>query len=231
MTRILVPSEQATDWRRLLADPAKQWRRGYSARTTALSWTTAKGAPPEIASMTPVGAELLFAAPEWKTGLPGGGRESQSDVFALFSVPGGLLTMTVEAKVDEPFGPTLGEWMEGASPGKRARIAAIGDLLGLAAPIPAQIRYQLLHRAAAALVEARRFRAREAAMIVQSFSPESRWFDEFAHFAALFGLAPGPGEPAVAPVPEVGSLRIGWATGDPMYRDAPYAGGEDTGAD
>ncbi len=181
--------------------------------------------------MAPGGAELLFAAPEWKTALPGGGRESQSDVFALFSVPGGLLTMTVEAKVDEPFGPTLGEWMEGASPGKRARIAAIGDLLGLAAPIPASIRYQLLHRAAAALIEARRFRANEAAMIVQSFSSEGRWFEDFTAFAALFGLAPRPGETALAPVPEIGSLRIGWAKGDPAFRDAPYAGDEDSGAD
>lgn len=181
--------------------------------------------------MAPLGAELLFAAPEWKTALPGGGRESQSDVFALFSIPGGLLTMTVEAKVDEPFGPTLGEWMEGASPEKHARIAAIGEVLGLAAPIPASIRYQLLHRAAAALIEARRFRAREAAMIVQSFSAQGRWFEDFAGFAALFGLAPGPGEPARAQVPEIGTLRIGWAKGDPTFRESPYAGGQDTGLD
>lgn len=181
--------------------------------------------------MAPGGAELLFAAPEWKTPLPGGGRESQSDVFALFSVPGGLLTMTVEAKVDEPFGPTLGEWMEGASPGKRARIAAIGDLLGLAAPIPGAIRYQLLHRAAAALIEARRFRAREAAMIVQSFSGGRRWFEDFAAFASLLGLDPVPGRPACAEVPEIGRLRIGWAAGDPAFREAPYAGGEDSGPD
>src|SRR5688500_6454146 len=36
--RIYVPSTGPNDWRRLLADPAKQWRKGYSAMAVARCW-------------------------------------------------------------------------------------------------------------------------------------------------------------------------------------------------
>ena len=52
-------------------------------------------------------------------------------------------------------------------------------LLGLGELPHPQIRYQLLHRTASAIIEARRFKTDEAAMIVHSFSPSKMWFDDF----------------------------------------------------
>ena len=49
MARILMFTSGPDDWRALLADPAKHWRTGYSARTLAHCWEVANGFPPEVA--------------------------------------------------------------------------------------------------------------------------------------------------------------------------------------
>lgn len=188
---ILIPSKGPADWQQFLADPAKQWRAGYSAHACAHSWEQADGLPPEIARALGGNAELLLAIPEHKVALPGRGAASQCDVFALVRTDTGLCATAVEAKVDEPFGPTLGEWLRDASPGKHQRLTGLLNLLGLAMP-PPDIRYQLIHRTAAAVIEARRFTAPRAAMLVQSFSPTARWREDFQSFQALFPDAAAP---------------------------------------
>ena len=50
------------------------------------------------------------------------------------------------------------------------------------------IRYQLLHRAASAMVEARRFNAAHAMMLVHSFSPSDEWFDDYTGKPSFSGL-------------------------------------------
>ena len=45
------------------------------------------------------------------------------------------------------------------------------------------IRYQLLHRTVSALLTARAFHAGTAVMLVHSFSPESRWREDFEALA------------------------------------------------
>lgn len=220
--RILVPSSGPDDWQQFLAKPDLQWATGYSARTLAYAWEAANGLPPEIADLTSVAfgpGELLFAIPEHKTPLPGGRRESQSDVFALVRHQSGLATYTIEGKVDEPFGPTVGEWLVDASSGKRERLDFILDLLGIA-QCPDIIRYQLLHRTASALVEAERFGANLAGMIVHSFSPENHWRDEFHQFVKLIGGLAAEGEAIRFQVPSGKTLMLGWASGDQSYRRA-----------
>ncbi|GLR45977.1 hypothetical protein GCM10007880_64950 [Mesorhizobium amorphae] len=104
MSQIYVPSSGPDSWQAFLADPAKHWRMGYSARTLAHSWEKAKGLPPEIAAMFDKPAELLAAFPEHKVRLAGGGRDSQSDVFALIRFGEQTCAATIEGKVKEPFG-------------------------------------------------------------------------------------------------------------------------------
>ncbi len=216
-TRIYLPSRAAEDWRDLLADPQGQWRRGYSAMAAALSWQAAEGSlPPEIAALLPPAPELLLALPEHKVALPGGTRPSQCDVFALVRISTETCALAVEAKVNEPFGPTLADWLTPATPGKTQRLASICELLGLDSP-PSTIRYQLLHRTAAAVIEAQRFGTDRAAMIVQSFAQDHRWFADFEAFASLFGKAPAGGEARSAPLPCGRALTLGWATGDPQF--------------
>ncbi len=179
----------------------------------ALSWEAASGLPGEIAALLGPEPELLLAIPEHRVPLPGGARDSQCDVFALVRVGSSTLAVAVEAKVDEPFGPTVSEWLKDASPGKLARLGFIQELLGLDGPLSAGLRYQLFHRTAAAVVEARRFGTDAAAMIVQSFSPDHRWFEDFAAFAGLFGDAPAIGQPVTVALPCGMPLTLGWAAG------------------
>lgn len=48
------------------------------------------------------------------------------------------------------------------------------------------VRYQLLHRTASAIIEALRFNAKSALMLVHSFSSTNEWFYEFEKFAGLY---------------------------------------------
>jgi len=221
MGRIYVPSTGTECWQRLLAKPDPHWKPGYSARTLAYCWEAARGFPPEIARLfqAKLGkAELLLALPEHKVQLPGGGADSQSDVFALVGTAGGLVACAIEGKVDEPFGPTIGEWLVNASPGKRRRLTFLCGVLGLTEPAPVHIRYQLLHRTASALIEAERFHATAAVMIVQSFSPTRLWFEDFAAFAELMGAAPSADALTRVTATTSKPLYLGWASGDQAFR-------------
>jgi hypothetical protein len=203
-----------------LAKPELHWAIGYSARSLAHSWEAARGIPPEVAAVLEpaVGSlEPLVIIPEHKTPLPGGRRESQSDVFLLARHAAGTIACTIEGKVDEPFGPTVAEQMSGASPGQIERMQYLCERLGLS-HCPGHVRYQLLHRTVSALIEANRFNCADAAMIVHSFSPDKRWFGDFETFVGLFGT----GVRAGVPVTISGMskrLILGWACGDQRYRE------------
>lgn len=185
----------------------------------AFAWESASGLPPEIAALFDAPAELLLAVPEHKVPLPGGSRDSQNDVFALVRHGGGTSAVAVEGKVAEPFGATIGDWYGSPTPGRTTRLQHICALLGLDFCPPAVTRYQLLHRAASAVIEAKRFGTDEAAMIVHSFAQDHRWFEDFQSFAQLFGAQVERGRPALVATPS-GRLRLGWATGDPKYLTA-----------
>lgn len=129
----------------------------------------------------------------------------------------GLATYTIEGKVDEPFGPTVGEWLVEPSPGKTERLAYISGLLGIG-EVPPDLHYQLLHRTAAALIEAHRFDAKLAGVIVHSFSPVNRWRDAFERFVEVLGGRPEPGGPVTIEVPSGKTLMLGWASGAQEFR-------------
>lgn len=158
------------------------------------AWQEADGFPAPIAailekadepfrSLTPL---LIF--PEHKVSLPGGRRDSQNDVWVLARHERGLASITVEGKVSESFGDTLDKWRKDASPGKRQRLAFLLRTLGISGDPPGTIRYQLLHRAASALMEAERFHADTALMVVHSFSRKDVGLPDFSAFTRLFGV-------------------------------------------
>ena len=225
MTRIFVPSTGPDSWRSLLAEPETQWKREYSARTLAHCWEDHDGFPPEVRAVLAdhpqlASAEPLLIFPEWKVSLPGGRRPSQNDVWALARSAEGLISVTVEGKVKESFDKTLAEWKVDASPGKGARLAFLAEVLGLATPLNDAVRYQLLHRAASAVIEAERFGAAHAVMLVHSFSQEDLWFDDFALFVSQFGLNAEVGRIASATARNGMPLHLGWVKGDPRYLNA-----------
>lgn len=225
MKRIYVPTRGPDDWRSLLADPDKHWVSGYSAKTLALAWEAQEDFPREVRSLLDqhtdlAGAEPLLVFPEWKVPLPGGARPSQNDVWVLARGPAGLISIAVEGKVDEPFDKTVGEWRAAPSRGKELRLQYLTETLGLDGRVPDTIRYQLLHRTASALIEARRFGARHAVMLVHSFSPQHQWFEDFANFAGMYGARAEVNRLVAGPSIDGISLHLGWAHGEPIAGDA-----------
>lgn len=225
MKRIFIPATSAEDWRRFLASPERHWRTGYSARALAYCWQAADGFPPEIihlfaASGIPAlhHVELLFAFPEYKVALPGGQAASQSDIFVIGKAADQrLITITVEGKVAESFDQTVAEWSAEPSSGKRQRLGFIRQQLGLAHEVPGHIRYQLLHRTVAAVIEATRLNAAHALLLIHSFSQTDRWFEDYRAFTALFGVQPVPNRLVVLTQQPQVTIYAGWARGNPAY--------------
>jgi hypothetical protein len=214
---IYVPAIGAESWKGLLADPEKQWQTGYSAKTLAYCWGAGAGLPPEIGALFGPEAALLIGIPEHKVDLPGGGRPSQTDLFALVRRGEYTISCAIEGKVSEPFGPTIQEWLVDASTGKIQRLNYLCRLLGLVQPLAPTLRYQLLHRSASAIIEAARFKTDEAAMIVHSFSTTAIWFGDFAVFIDLFGLKAIRDRLLTVKLPSGLPMHFGWATGDPDF--------------
>lgn len=193
--KVFIPAQKPEDWKRFLADE-KHWRKGYSAYELAYSWQEAQDFPPPVRKVFENSGfplfgdvELLLALPEYQVPLPpASGRPSQSDIFVLARGNNQLIAITVEGKVSEDFGPTVGDWIAEGTKGKQERLRFLLKELGLEGKQVNGIRYQLLHRTASAILEAERFGARSALMIVHSFSPTSEHFDDYCRFLDLFGV-------------------------------------------
>lgn len=199
MSKFVIPINDPEDWKQLLAEPDKQWKTSYSAKSLAYSWQKANGFPRSVKRVFEDSginlfqdAEMLLAFPEWKVSLPGGRRASQNDIFILAKGSHELISIMVEGKVQESFGKIINEWKSDKSQGKQKRLNYLCELLHLNKDQVDNIRYQLLHRTASAVIEAERFNARNALMLVHSFSKESEQesetFQDYCHFLSLFKL-------------------------------------------
>lgn len=192
--------------------------------TTAASWEAAAGdlqreisALLDSCNLDKLGnLELLAAIPEWETELEGGTTTSKTDVLALCRNSSGLCVVAVEAKVNEDFGPLVGEKRTEASSGQSARLEYLRILLGMTS-LSDSIRYQLLHRTASVLLTARLFHARTAVMLVQSFGNKANLRADFDNF----GESPN-GERIGANMysitaKEPPKLFLAWCQGDPKF--------------
>ncbi len=195
MIKIYVPSKGPESWKEFLAEPDKQWKSGYSARSLAYCWEEANGFPKSVLTVfNQSGYELfhsidfLLGIPEHKVGFPPkGGRASQNDLYVIAKSQNELVSIAVEGKVNESLGPLISEWSVDMSPGKQERLEYLINILDLTHKDLTNIRYQLLHRTASALIEAERFCAKHAVMLVHSFSQIHKWFEDYAEFVKLFG--------------------------------------------
>ncbi|WP_226682862.1 DUF6946 family protein [Sutcliffiella horikoshii] len=196
MGKFFVPSKGAISWKEHLADPEKQWKVGYSAYELANSWDGTDGLPENIRKVFDQSGmdlfkevTLLYGFPEYKVSLPGGSASSQNDLYVLAKAGSELLPIMVEGKVSEPFGETVTSWLGGnPSMGKRERLKHLLTTLDLREEEVLNIRYQLIHRAASALIEAEKVNAKNALFLVHSFSQQSKWFEDYSNFVKLFGL-------------------------------------------
>lgn len=195
------------------------WKQGRSAKSLADIWFLANDIPPAVRrvlyqSDAFLDCELVDAWLERSTNL-GDGRSthSQTDLLAVLGLRDGLAILGIEAKVDESFGPLVSEWLRDDSAGKRARLARLLSTLGIAEADATALRYQLIHRTVAAIIEAKRYRSNRAVMIVQSFCPKATGFDDFAAFCRALGHGE-PRRDCLAPPRRIDGviLWLGWVS-------------------
>ncbi|MGI8509741.1 MAG: DUF6946 family protein [Gemmatimonadaceae bacterium] len=188
-----------SDWRRLIVDPQKQWKQTKSAYESAVAWEAARdskrGLPPDIADLLDSqgvfsGASLLLAFPEHRVSLKGRGHASQTDLWALLSAPIGVVSVAVEAKAGEPFADTVADWLSGAknNSGKPARLRQLCELWRVEEDDIVKCRYQLMHRPAAALLEAKRFQLNTALFLVHAFGDNDASLQDYSTWRRALGI-------------------------------------------
>ena len=216
--RIHLPIQRPEDVIPHLGSPG-HWQPGRSAKSAADLWFVSNGLPTSVCHLLLTSIEfseavLVDAFLERSVDLGDGERPSQTDVMAIIQANDRLAILAVEAKVDETFGPTVSKWLaqsNGDSGKRHARLKMLCDLLGLNPDEVGDIRYQLLHRTASAIIEARRYCTDRAAMIVQSFCPKLSWFGDFQAFVAAMGLEEvAPGVMSSTKLCDGVKLQMGW---------------------
>lgn len=179
------------EWRQLLADKETQWRDGYSAKSLAYAW----------ASGVPIGLQRImqnamkndfqpiFAFPEYVVPIPGGNRGSQNDIFLLGLSGAELIVTMVEGKVKESFDKTISEKVLELDKGfENERLQFLAKLLEFDLKREQHIRYQLVHRLASVILEARRLGSRKGYLVIHSFAENNDHYADFEQFLAVFNL-------------------------------------------
>jgi len=169
--------------------------------------------------------KLLLAVSEHKVPLKGKGGASQCDVWALIRTNVGTISLSVEAKADEPFGEgnkPLAKWLvSGDSEDSRMNRQKRWENIRENLPIGSYdyVPYQILQRCAAGVIEANRFGLKNAVFLVQSFSAPDSSFEMYSLFMNALNL---PAEKNKLYFSEVGiedrtiRLGVGWV-------DCPFA--------
>jgi Domain of unknown function (DUF6946) len=155
------------------------------------------------------------------------------DTYPIVRLPNELAVMAVGGKVNESFGPSVSEWLRDAAPASRkpARLKRLAETLGIDVSVCKTLRYQLLHRTASAIYEARRYHAEVAVMMVQSFDPHDAGFEDFARFAVAMGIPDAATTRVVGPVPRDDvAVYLGWTADRPSNEGYTVVDGRKTDA-
>jgi hypothetical protein len=173
--------ESIEDWY-ANAPPKKgkaQWKDYRSAKELAKAWFR-PNMPEELRGLLNSHPDLRGfaideAIPECQIQIDNfGGEPRNADMLIVGHCVDGAGLLTIEAKADEAFGPIVGEYFNEKA-GSRSNVPKrislllrsmfdrdLDEQLGL-------LRYQLLHAAAATLIEAKKRNANRAAFIVHEF--------------------------------------------------------------
>jgi len=179
------------DWRSWPRPKAERhWRAGRSAMELARAWFTSPVpiCPPEVESLLeshPVtaGVALTEGWPEYVTALPERGEGRNHDLLLVGCRDACGVVVSVEAKVDEPFGVEIGKyWHSARKSKKRTRVperieALVSMVFGSGARPDAEpwslLRYQLLTAVAGTAREAAQRKADTAVLVIHEFLTHS----------------------------------------------------------
>lgn len=218
LVRIAVPLRKPEDVIPHLGK-VTHWRQGRSAKAVADSWFQANDVPPRVRAVLETaedlrGVELIDAWLERSTDLQDQrGTASQTDLLAILGIDDKLIILGVEAKVDESFGPLVADWLGASAKGKVERLAKLCALFEMPPETAGELRYQLFHRTAAVIYEARRYRCKKAILIIQSFCPNATGLSDFLAFFERIGIR-GAVRDTLSSSRVFGGveLRVGWAS-------------------
>jgi hypothetical protein len=126
-----------------------------------------------------------------------------------------MLSLSVEAKAKEAFGDeALERWLvAGGTDESKSNRKTRWDYVQSYLPRSdsfLQVRYQILHRCAASVIEAKRLGFQHAAFIVQAFNTPEESFQDYAAFCRALKIPGKRGSLATTVVDGV-SLSVGWA--------------------
>jgi hypothetical protein len=197
VNRIVTESLGTAAWRAGLADPQLHWKRGRSAWELAVDWESCRdtetGIPQHVAEALDThsdfqGSRLLLGVAEHSVVLDDSRRPSQNDLWAILRTEVGHVSVAVEAKSGEDFDKPIGDWLGDGSSRKSRRLSFLCETLGLLERPGNHVRYQLIHRAASALLEARRWGFERALLLVQSYGESKTSWTDFDVFGTVMGL-------------------------------------------
>ena len=215
------------DWRTVVGN--SKWSTGYSAKALAYCWEEASGIPPDVKRLFSESPsprlrrpDMLVAFPEYKVSIPGRGGASQNDIFAVVKSEGELISLMVEGKVSEPFDLPVADWLGVVtSPSGRSdkprRLKCLLNKLEIIDKDVRRIGYQLFHRTTSALIEAERFGATTAVMLVHSFSQQDEHIDDYKDFVALFGATGDVNTVSYAGSKNGIDLYLAWVRGEERF--------------
>lgn len=159
----------------------KQWKEGRSAMELARAWVLGDNVvvPEELQRLLETNSEfsgttLVEGRPEEETRLDdfrGMGRVS--DLLLIGERAGERVVISVEAKADESFGPTVDAYIAKERPEESNAPARVQQLsravFGVEAEHIGSLRYQLLHAVAGTLIAAKDHGAGKALFLVHEF--------------------------------------------------------------
>jgi hypothetical protein len=192
--RLYVPLIEPEDVVRYLGKQESHWKEGRSAHALTQLWFRKNGFPASVATVLkshPVfnTAELVDAFLERQVDLGTAGRPSQTDLLAVVGLDQGIAIVAVEGKAGESFGEPANKWLDGSA-SKKTRLDKLCTTLGLPSDKARLLRYQLLHRSASAIYEAKRYRTDIAAILIHSFDDARNGFSDFSAFLQTLGAKP-----------------------------------------
>lgn len=193
------------DWHEIVGD--RNWGEGKSAQLLASSWIKVvnnKGAfPKEVQGLIKEktlfnNIKIIYGIIESPVELDTGRGQSMSDLMLYCSKNGKDNCMdfiiAVEGKADEPFGDIVEKWIRNGNDNptktRTNRLNFLNQLLGLEIKEYSKIKYQLIHRTASAILEAKKYGIRECMMLVHIFKKTERDYNkslnDYSEFLKLF---------------------------------------------